>query len=579
MNALLNFRRIIALVVWLAASAPACLGFGADGHKIVGAIAEAYLGDAAKAEVQTLLGTQSLADSATWADDVRNNPHYFFAKPLHFINVPRTAASIDETRDCAAGECVTAAIRKYAAILRDRSKSPAERAEALKFVVHFVGDVHQPLHVSYADDQGGNFVKVSWLGAADWSLHSVWDSAIIKKRRGTRSWQQLAEDIRTHVGADERSHWKSVTDIATWANESLQITREVYADLPSDGKLGQAYYQKWAPRLDKQMAAAGVRLAQLLEANLGVPVVAEAITASSAPVTICSFNIQFLGQSSVRDNAALADLLKPYDLVVVQELIAPPYAGQFPNGAKFRPEPRAAKFFDAMKGQGFGYILSEEDTGKGATNHLNSTATEWWVTFFKSNRVDYATDLPHGFLSDKRFANPDFDRVPYAFGFRTKNRNSDFVLISVHLRPNSGKADRARRAHELGAIGQWINAHNSAEKDFIILGDMNIEDQADLANAMPSGLVSLNEKLEPTNTNVNGPKPYDHVMFNPGFTKEIDRQFGFHIIGLVERMKDYWGGPGSYPGDEPYQNDNVRKYYSAHDPVVFRITSDKPDDD
>jgi hypothetical protein len=526
------------------------------------------------------LGTQTLPDVATWADEIRGNPRYFFAKPLHFVNVPRDATTVDESRDCANGACVTAAIRKYAGILQDRTRSPAERAEALKFVVHFVGDVHQPLHVSYTDDQGGNKVKVTWLGAADWSLHSVWDTAFVTKRKGLKSWKQLASDLRASIGTGDRATWSGITDPIAWANESLQFTRTIYAELPANHNLDQAYYQKYVGRFEKQLAAAGVRLARLLNDSLAAPVAFSVAAApASVPLSICSFNVQFLGQSSVRDNAALADVVKTNDIVVVQELIAPPYPGRFPNGEAFRPNPNAKAFFEAMKAQGFGFVLSEEDTGKGAVNHLNSTATEWFVAFFKSNRVDYATDLPHGFLAEKHAAHPDLDRVPYAFGFRSKNRGADFVLISVHLRPGSGKPHRARRVQELTAIGRWIDGHNSTEKDFIILGDMNLEDQRDLTDAMPRGLASLNDKLEPTNTNVNGPKPYDHVMFNPGTTTEIDRQFGFLILGLVERMKDYWGGTGPYPGDEPYHHDTFRKYYTDHNPVVFHVKTDQTDDD
>ena len=98
---------------------------------------------------------------------------------------------------------------------------------------------------------------------------------------------------------------------------------------------------------------------------------------------ICSFNIQFLGNSKDRDNNALASILNPYDIVVVQELVAPPYPGMFPNGESFRPDPEAAKFFNAMRELGFEYILSEEDTGTGDEIHSNGTSTEWFVTFFR----------------------------------------------------------------------------------------------------------------------------------------------------------------------------------------------------
>lgn len=105
---------------------------------------------------------------------------------------------------------------------------------------------------------------------------------------------------------------------------------------------------------------------------------------------ICSFNIQFLGQSTARDDTALAKILEDFDIVVVQELVAPPYEGTFPDGTNFRPDSEAAEFFNEMDSLGFDYFLSEEDTGTGNNIHYNSTATEWWVAFYRPGRVEIA---------------------------------------------------------------------------------------------------------------------------------------------------------------------------------------------
>lgn len=304
-------------------------------------------------------------------------------------------------------------------------------------------------------------------------------------------------------------------------------------------------------------------------------------TLSSADKTIriCSFNVQFLGNSATRDNIALASILKDYDIVVIQELLSPPYAGKFPNGEPFKPNPKSAKFFDAMRNLGFQYILSEEDTGTGDKIHSNSSSTEWWVTFYKSNMVKQANDLPSGFLAEDRSNNNDYERVPYAFAFRTMDEKMDFVLISVHLQPDSSKADKARRKHELSSIASWIDNHDKKEKDFIILGDMNIENEAELKDATPVGFLSLNDECRQTNTNVNDPKPYDHVMYNIKYTSnEIDKDFDLKVIDLVAAMKNNWHNKSHYPGD-PYNHDEFRKYYSDHDPVEFRMISPNADDD
>lgn len=305
-------------------------------------------------------------------------------------------------------------------------------------------------------------------------------------------------------------------------------------------------------------------------------VVSESTLAAGDSLFICSFNIQFLGNFKDRDNKALANILTDYDIVVIQELVAPPYGGTFPDGDPYKPDAEAAKFFDAMDSLGFKYVLSEEDTGSGNKLHVNSSSTEWFVVFFRSARVGVLSDLPSGFLAADRSNHDDYERVPYAFAFRTADAKLDFVLISVHLKPDSGPANRARRKHELNAIAAWIDANDEIEKDFIILGDMNIQDVAELADTTPRDFVSLNDECRSTNTQDN--KPYDHVMFNPRFTTEIDQGFDMVVVNLVKTMKKFWAASGPYPGD-PYDHNRFRQHYSDHHPVVFRMIVPEVDDD
>jgi hypothetical protein len=300
------------------------------------------------------------------------------------------------------------------------------------------------------------------------------------------------------------------------------------------------------------------------------------IRAAPVPLDICSFNIQFLGNSRSRDDAALAYVLKDCEVAVVQELVAPPSPGVFPDGKVRKADAEAKEFFDAMEALGFSYLLSEEDTGSGAKIHLNSSATEWWVAFYKKDAVEPAVDLPSGFLAADRSDHPDYERVPYAFAFRSRG-GADFVLVSVHLKPGSGKKARARRQHELDAIGRWIGEHDAVERDFIVLGDMNIENAKELAAATPVGFVSLNDECRPTNTNVNKPKPYDHVMLRMADTREVDVAFDLQVVDLVEAMQPFWKGDGPYPG-KPYDHNGFRKYYSDHHPVVFRLKGQGDDD-
>ena len=119
-------------------------------------------------------------------------------------------------------------------------------------------------------------------------------------------------------------------------------------------------------------------------------------------ISVVSFNIQFLGNSTTRDDEALAALMAPHDIVVVQELVSPPFDGVFPGGTPFNPDEQSAEFFDAMATHGFEFVMSPEDTGTGDTIHRNGSSTEWWVTFFKPDVVQPADDLPRGYLADDR---------------------------------------------------------------------------------------------------------------------------------------------------------------------------------
>lgn len=250
-------------------------------------------------------------------------------------------------------------------------------------------------------------------------------------------------------------------------------------------------------------------------------------SAHADDLSVASFNIQFVGSFKKRDNFAVAAVVKKFDIVVVQELVAPPIAGTYPDGTAYKADPEAKAFADAMTANGFEFVLSPEDTGTGDKNHTGSTGTEWFITFYKPDRVAPDSALPGGFLAADRTNNPDYERVPYAFGFKVAG-GPDFVLVSVHLQPGSGKKDAARRKHELAAIVSWIQSHDAVEKDFVILGDMSIEDCEEFADTTPPSFISLNDTCLPTNTNLNGPKPYDHVMLRPAYSGEVERAFHRH---------------------------------------------------
>jgi len=239
------------------------VGWGASGHSTVAEIAQRRLHPYARRQVKRLLGGEkSLASIASWADDiVLLRPNTF---NWHFVNIPYDAADYVPARDCAdtpKGDCVINAIARSRAVLADARAPAQQRAEALKFLVHFVGDLHQPLHVTDRDDAGGNKVAVTFFGTP-MSLHAVWDYGIIDKH--TFDWGQYVDEIERNwiAGKDlVRLQRGSPVD---WALDAHKLAVDVVYVLPEDFKLGDDYYRRALPVVDRQLALAGVRLAALL---------------------------------------------------------------------------------------------------------------------------------------------------------------------------------------------------------------------------------------------------------------------------------------------------------------------------
>ena len=152
------------------------LAFGPDGHLIVGYVADEHLCTGTRREIKPLMGRYSLGDTGTWADQIRSDPDYAHARPWHYLNIG-DGQSIANRRRAPQGDVLTA-LDKFQRQLRDESLDTQTRAEALRFVAHFVADVHQPLHVGRPQDQGGNRIDVR-VGDDSTNLHVLWDSYLI----------------------------------------------------------------------------------------------------------------------------------------------------------------------------------------------------------------------------------------------------------------------------------------------------------------------------------------------------------------------------------------------------------------
>lgn len=255
----------ILTVLALAGPLPA-LAWGMEGHEIVAQIALHDLTPAARAQVGALLGSDALlVHEANWADEIRDQRSA--TAPWHYVDIPLTAAGYDATRDCAQDNCVVAQIARDRRILADARASADAKREALRFLVHFVADIHQPLHATDNDDRGGNAVHVT-LQSARTNLHHVWDAQVVDVLGA--DVQTIADHLEAGVTPRTRKAWEASTP-ADWANESHAIARDrIYPSLHGAMMvhLPRDYGAQFSPVTRIQLAKAGVRLAYILNTTL-----------------------------------------------------------------------------------------------------------------------------------------------------------------------------------------------------------------------------------------------------------------------------------------------------------------------
>ncbi len=315
----MNYKAVlsVAALAFLAMTAPRAGAWGCKGHQTVALIAEKHLTPEARQMVQKLLGdnpidpklkrwcgnatTDLMVEASTWPDDVRNERKN---GPWHYIDIPRGQHKGDLAEYCRAEGCVTRAIEEQRAILKDKSADPLKRAEAIRYLIHFVGDMHQPLHAITNADNGGNCVPVKYLHheplpnslhpeREDYSpnLHQVWDTEIVERDMEVSSPFRYADEL------DEKSHgeiaaWEAAgIHVDNWAWESHErAERAVYDPFPEkiaiepDLKLkscaennhmgrrmlekhlavGETYQANSAKTAQTALAEAGIRLAMIL---------------------------------------------------------------------------------------------------------------------------------------------------------------------------------------------------------------------------------------------------------------------------------------------------------------------------
>ncbi|MGO4222955.1 S1/P1 nuclease [Lysobacter sp. TAF61] len=268
-------RTLIACLLVLGLFPAPASAWGRLGHRLVADLAWDDLTPATRAAVAQLLAGEpepTLAGIASWADELRDHDPELGKRTSkwHYVNMAEDGCVYQPERHCRNGDCVIEAIRVQAGILADRKRPQAERLQALKFVVHFVGDVHQPLHAGYGHDKGGNDFQLNLDQATPTgggsNLHSLWDSGMLKAT-GLDEPAYL-QRLRAMPAATLAPGKALPPQSVAWAEASCAIVRRP-GFYPANAKLGPDYLQAWRPVAEAQLRLAGAELAVTLNAALG----------------------------------------------------------------------------------------------------------------------------------------------------------------------------------------------------------------------------------------------------------------------------------------------------------------------
>lgn len=230
--------------------------WGATGHRVIGEIAEVHLSKKARKKVTELLSGHGLAFVSTHGDDIKSDRRYDKYDTWHYVNYPFDK-SYQESAKNPEGDIIMGidtCIKK----LKQKDTSLEDQEFYLKFLVHLIGDLHQPLHVALADDKGGNDFQVRWFNDGS-NLHRVWDSNMIDSYK--MSYTEMAENISDGKKDSPLILQGTITD---WAEESHKIAKGLYQNIKVGDKLGYDYSYEYFSTVQNQLYLAGIRLAHIL---------------------------------------------------------------------------------------------------------------------------------------------------------------------------------------------------------------------------------------------------------------------------------------------------------------------------
>ena len=266
---------LVQLVSW------SVFAWGPVGHRTVGLIADANLTPIARTSVQQLLGGQKLADVVNWADEIKSGTTYLQTHYYHFENIPDRVNYLQHLQVMPPAQRALGGVVEAIISCRDILRSPmrglADKAVALKFISHFIGDIHQPLHTGRPEDKGGVLIDVTWFGTP-MSLHSIWDSGMLFTGHSDILNPQQTPEQSSIAYAQYLVHLYAgrfifvSSDIDTWTNESMVIRPEAYNPLYTQDQ--KRYQSIHMVEIDQRILMAGLRLADTLNhifANAPIP--------------------------------------------------------------------------------------------------------------------------------------------------------------------------------------------------------------------------------------------------------------------------------------------------------------------
>lgn len=238
-------------------------GYGVTGHRVVAEIAQRHLTKHARKELQRLIGNQQLAFWANWPDFIKSDTTgtWTAASKWHYVDLP---GNLDRNLfisqlKALPGENLYTQIQAMEAQLRDKTLPKEKREVALRFLIHLVGDLHQPLHVGRDEDQGGNKIPVSWFGRPT-NLHALWDEALVDFQQYSYTEYATVLDV---VGKSEQEYLTD-SSLEDWFFESHQLSDRIYARTPDGSKLSYDYNYHFISDLNEALLKGGLRLAKIL---------------------------------------------------------------------------------------------------------------------------------------------------------------------------------------------------------------------------------------------------------------------------------------------------------------------------